>query len=115
MAMSNTDLPAFPRPDLPESSPENFPTLRVRVFRRLGMPDDGRLFINDAIQEHVLRGYNGVLLHDSETSAEFAFASLADAVAWAEGVTTHGRDREMIKFTSPPSTPYQAATITIEF
>jgi hypothetical protein len=113
--MSNQDLPPFPRPDLPESSPENFPTLRVRVFRRLGLPDDGRLFINDAISAEALRGYNGVLLKDSEDSAEFAFASLADAVAWAEGVTTQGRDRAMIRFTSPPANPYQATTITVQF
>ena len=112
--MSTTSsLPEFPRPDLPGSHPENYPTLKIRVLRRLGLPDDGRLHLSDAISPDMLRCYNGVVTSDSAREIVIAFASLADAAAWAEGVTVTGRDREMVSFTEPPASPYQPATIRV--
>ena len=108
-----TALPKFPRPDLPESHPENYTVLRVRVFRRLGLPDDGLLWLHDTISPDMLRGYNGVVTSDSAREIMIAFASLADAVAWAGGITATGRDREMISFAEPPASPYQPAVIRV--
>jgi len=108
-----TALPGFPRPDLPESHPANFPTLRIRVLRRLGLPDDGGLYLPDAISPDMLRCYNGVITSDSAREIMIAFASLADAVAWAEGITATGRDRDLISFAGPPASPYQPAVIRI--
>lgn len=111
---NDTSLPGFPRPDLPDSHPENYPTLKLRVLRRLGLPDDGGLYLTDAIDPGVLRGYRGVITSESERSLLIEFASLADAVAWAECVTATGRDREMVTLSTQPWSPYQPASIIIQ-
>ena len=109
----STPLPEFPRPDLPEAHPENWPALKIRVLRRLGLPDDGGLWLNDAIDPDVLRGYNGIVTEDSAGGMLIDFASLADAVSWAEVITSTGRDRSMITFAAVPASPYAPAAITI--
>lgn len=111
--MNDTTLPAFPRPDLPGSHPENYPTLRIRVLRRLGLPDDGGLYLSDATGSDVLRSYRGEVTSDDATRIVIGFASLADAVTWAENITGTGRDRDLVTFTTPPGSPYQPASITI--
>jgi hypothetical protein len=110
----NIILPDFPRPDLPEAAPENYPTLRIRVLRRLGLPDDGGLYLSDAIDSDVLRGYRGEVTSDDASRIVIGFASLADAVSWADNITETGRDRDMVTFTTPPASPYQPASITIQ-
>jgi hypothetical protein len=106
-------LPDFPRPDLPESHPENYPTLRIRIFRRLGLPDDGGLWLSDAIDSDVLRGYHGIVTEDDADRILIEFASLADAVSWAELVTDSGRDRSTIAFAETPASPYAPVTIQV--
>lgn len=104
-------LPDFPRPDLPESHPENFPTLRLRCFRRLGLPDDGRSWLNDAITPEMLHGYSGVIVADDEKEILISFPTLFDAVSWADGVTIMGRDREMLSLVK--SNLYGPASVRI--
>lgn len=106
-------LPPFPRPDLPESHPENFRVLRIRVLRRLGLPDDGQLRLGAALSEDNLRSCNGVVLSEGDSDITLGFASLADAVTWAEAVTATGQHRSMVRFTVPPASPYQAVTLTV--
>ena len=77
------ELPGFPRPDLPVSHPENYPTLKIRVMRRLGLPDDGGMYLSDAISPDILRGYNGLIARDDADRILIDFASLGDAVSWA--------------------------------
>lgn len=108
-----TPLPDLPRPDLPASHPENYPTLKVRVLRRLGLPDDGGLYLSDAVDSDVLRGYRGIVAGDFGDFLHIDFASLADAVSWADGVTATGNDRSMITFAGPPASPYAPATLRI--
>jgi hypothetical protein len=108
------DLPAFPRPDLPVSAPENYPVLQIRVRRRRGMPDDGRLRISDALAADTLNGYCGDMLSDDENGIVLAFESMRDAVAWADAITETSRDRTMVRFTTPPASPYQPATLTVQ-
>lgn len=110
---NDISLPAFPRPDLPDAAPENYPTLKIRVLRRLGLPDDGGLYLSDAIDSGVLRGYRGEVTGDDAARIVIGFASLADAVSWAENITRTGRDRDAVTFTTPPDGPYQPASITI--
>lgn len=111
--MTDVSLPAFPRPDLPEAAPENYPTLKIRVLRRLGLPDDGGMYLSDATDSDVLRGYRGLVSSDDAARIVIKFASLADAVSWAENITETGRDREMLEFTPPPASPYRPASITV--
>lgn len=111
--MTTTDLPELPRPDLPASHPENYPTLRLRVLRRLGLPDDGGLWISDAIDPGILRAYGGVVVHDDEYAILIDFASLGGAVSWAEGVTETGTDRSRVSFVSQPANPYAPATLRV--
>ena len=106
-------LPNFPRPDLPMSHPENYPTLRVRHFRRLGLPDDGGVWVQDAIAPVVLHDYNGVITSDNDQAIMIDFASVADAVAWAGMITETGSDRSMITFSSQPYSPYQPVTVLV--
>jgi hypothetical protein len=116
--MTDLQLPAFPRPDLPGSHPENYPTLKIRVLRRLGLPDDGGLWISDAIDSDVLRSYGGIVIEDNAGFLLIEFASLSGAVSWAEGITETGADRTMVALLPPvtapaPSSPYVPAVIRV--
>lgn len=111
--MPATDLPELPRPDLPMSHPENYPTLRIRVLRRLGLPDDGGLWISDATDSDVLRAYGGIIVHDDEYAILIDFASLGGAVSWAEGITETGADRAMVSFVSGPASLYAPVTVRV--
>jgi hypothetical protein len=106
-------LPPFPRPDLPESHPLNFPTLQLRVRRRRGMPDDGRLRLHDAIAEDVLIECNGVVTSDTEHGMLLTFTSLSNAIAWAEAVTETNDDRQLVRFAAAPLTPYQPVPVIV--
>ena len=108
-----TALPAFPRPDLPESSPENYSTLKIRVLRRLGLPDDGGLWINDAIGADILAGYNGTIVNETRVWLDIAFATLHDAISWAALITATGNDQSMVEFLTPPTNPYGPAVLRI--
>lgn len=110
---NRANLPAFPRPDLPEAHPDNYPTLKVRVLRRLGLPDDGGMWIHDAISDDILTGYNGTIVNETRIWLDIAFTSLSDAVSWADLITTMGNDREMISFLTPPADIFGPATIRI--
>ena len=111
--MNDISLPEFPRPDLPGSHPENYPVLKLRVYRKLGLPDDGGLYLSDAIDSDILRSYRGEVTSDDTREIVIAFAFLADAVAWAGGITGTGRDRAVVTFATPPATPYEPAVIRI--
>lgn len=111
--MATTSLPELPRPDLPASHPENYPTLRLRVFRQLGLPDDGGLWLSDAIDSDVLRAYGGIVVHDDEYAILIDFASLHGAVSWAEGITATGTDRAKVIFPSPPENLYAPVVVRI--
>ena len=106
-------LPEFPRPDLPISHPENYPTLRLRFRRRHGLPDDGGLYLHDAITPGILNGYRGGITADTPERLTLEFDSVADAVAWADGITALGRDRSMVAFATPLATPYSPAVIHV--
>jgi hypothetical protein len=110
---SDISLPPFPRPDLPDSHPANYPTLKIRVLRRLGLPDDGGMYLSDAIDPDVLRCYRGEVTSDDTHVISIGFTSLADAVAWAENITATGRDRDSVHFTTPPYSPYGPVSIAI--
>lgn len=111
--MTATDLPELPRPDLPASHPENYPTLRIRILRQLGLPDDGGLWLSDATDSDILRAYGGLVVHDDEYAILIDFASLHGAVTWAEGITGTGTDRTMVSFVSGPASLYAPVTVRV--
>jgi hypothetical protein len=109
------NLPEFPYPDLPSSHPMNYPTLKVRMMRRLGFPDDGRMWINDAIGTEPLESYNGTIVNETTYTMDIAFPTMSDGMAWADMITATGHDREMVGFATAPASVYGAVTIRISF
>jgi hypothetical protein len=98
---------------VPGYDPASGEALRVRVLRRLGLPDDGRLWLSDAISPDVLRGYHGVITSETRECLMIDFVSLSDAVSWAETITETGRDRQMVALSTQPWSPYQPVTILV--